>query len=190
MSGLKEAWQGVRSALDEAGVGFAIGGSWASTSYGEPRQTNDIDLLAAFTKESLGLFASLLGDGYYYDAETAAQSLALGRPFNVIHKRFAYKFDLFPVQDAYGLLEIERRSFVRIAGLGEEPVPVVSAEDIVLAKLRWHRQGGGVSEQQWRDIVGVLRGESGRLDEEYLEHWATVLGVLETYRKARAAACS
>lgn len=190
MSGLKEAWQGVRRALDGADVRFAIGGSWASTSYGEPRQTNDIDLIAAFTEQSLEQFARFLGDDYYFDAETAAQSVTLGRPFNVIHKRFAYKFDLFPVQDAYGLLELERRSYVKIAGLGVEPVPVVSAEDIVLAKLRWHRQGGGDSEQQWRDIVGVLRGESGRLDADYLEHWASVLGVLEAYLKARAVACS
>jgi hypothetical protein len=118
------------------------------------------------------------------------QAFVLGRPFNVINKRLAYKFDLFPAQDVYGRLEIERRSFVNIPGLGAEPVPVVSAEDIVLAKLRWHRQGGGVSAQQWRDVVGVLRGESGRLDEVCFKRWAEALGVLDGYHKARAEAAA
>ncbi len=129
MSGLEEAWRGVRRALDSAGVSFAIGGSWAGTSYGEPRLTNNIDLVASFTEESLWRFVELLGGGYYADAESAWRAFALSRSFNVIHKRLAYKFDLFPAKDAYGRVEIERRSFVRIPGLGAEPVPVVSAED-------------------------------------------------------------
>jgi hypothetical protein len=39
----------LRAALEEAGVRFAIGGSWASTAFGEPRFTNDVDILADFT---------------------------------------------------------------------------------------------------------------------------------------------
>jgi hypothetical protein len=62
MNGLEEAWRGVRMALDAAGVRFAIGGSWASTSYGEPRLASNIDLVAGFTELSLGQFVELLGD--------------------------------------------------------------------------------------------------------------------------------
>jgi hypothetical protein len=43
-----DAFDILRSALKRAGIRYAIGGSWASTAFGEPRFTNDIDLLAIF----------------------------------------------------------------------------------------------------------------------------------------------
>jgi hypothetical protein len=44
--------------------------------------------------------------------------------------------------------------------------------------LDWYRQGGEVSELQWRDVVGVLKLQVGRLDFQYLRHWAQELGIL------------
>jgi hypothetical protein len=41
----------LRGALEAAGIRYAIGGSWASTAFGEPRFTNDVDILADFTLE-------------------------------------------------------------------------------------------------------------------------------------------
>lgn len=40
---LADAFEPVRSALEQAGIRYAIGGSWASTAFGEPRFTNDIE---------------------------------------------------------------------------------------------------------------------------------------------------
>ena len=37
-------------------------------------------------------------------------------------------------------------------------------EDILLQKLRWFRQGGEVSNRQWRDIVAIVRVQGDRLD--------------------------
>lgn len=49
MTPLGEAFAGMRTALESAGIRFAVGGSWASTAFGEPRFTNDVDILADFT---------------------------------------------------------------------------------------------------------------------------------------------
>ena len=54
MISASDAFDPVRSALEQAGVRYAIGGSWASTAFGEPRFTNDVDILADFTPETLG----------------------------------------------------------------------------------------------------------------------------------------
>jgi hypothetical protein len=48
-----DAFSPLRSALEEAGVRYAIGGSWASTAFGEPRFTNNADILADLTQENL-----------------------------------------------------------------------------------------------------------------------------------------
>ena len=43
---------------------------------------------------------------------------------------------------------------------------LASPEDTVLAKLDWYRQGGEVSDRQWRYIIGVLAAQTrSRLDE-------------------------
>lgn len=56
MTSVSDAFSPLRAALDAAGVRYAVGGSWASTAFGEPRLTNDVDILAGFTSESLDRF--------------------------------------------------------------------------------------------------------------------------------------
>ena len=59
-----------------------------------------------------------------------------------------------------------------------------SAEDTVLAKLEWYRKGGEVSDRQWRDLLGVLKVQAGRLDGDYLTQWASQLSVTDLLRRA------
>jgi hypothetical protein len=54
---------------------------------------------------------------------------------------------------------------------------VKSPEDSILRKLLWFRDGGGVSERQWRDVLGILRAQRGGLDLAYLRDWAKQLGL-------------
>jgi hypothetical protein len=65
--------------------------------------------------------------------------------------------------------------------------PVATAEDILLAKLRWFREGGGVSERQWNDIAGILSANRG-IDLNYLRLWAERLRVVDLLEKALAEA--
>lgn len=131
------------------------------------------------------MFLRSLGEGYYYDEDTAQEAFRLGRSFNVIHPDLAFKFDFFPVHDEHSAVEIERRQYVAIGALAPEPVPVVTAEETIISKLRWYRVGGEVSGQQWRDILGVLRMESHRIDNAYLDAWAQKPGLSELLRRAR-----
>jgi hypothetical protein len=80
---------------------------------------------------------------------------------------------------------LERRQMIAIPGLDAAPAPVVSAENIVLAKLRLYRPVGETSTQQCRDVVGVLHSESTRLDAAYLDRWAAALGLLQLFRRAQ-----
>ena len=63
----------------------------------------------------------------------------------------------------------------------ERLYPVASSEDILLAKLRWYRDGGEVSSSQWSDICGIVAANPV-MDHQYLRGWAgefSVTGLLE-----------
>jgi hypothetical protein len=61
---------------------------------------------------------------------------------------------------------------------------VVSPGDIVLQKLRGYRKGGGVSDPQWRDVLGVLKSRRGEIDRAYLVEWASRLACADLLDRA------
>ncbi len=88
------------------------------------------------------------------------EAIRSGRPFNVIHYASTYKFDIFPAgSDPFVKEELGRRVFVRsdLFGGKELEFAAASAEDSVLAKLVWFARGGRISEQQWKDVIGIVR---------------------------------
>jgi hypothetical protein len=63
---------------------------------------------------------------------------------------------------------------------------IISAEDVILAKLRWYRLSGGW-ERQWDDMIGVIQRKRQKLDYAYLEAGARRLNasdLLERILKA------
>jgi hypothetical protein len=180
-----DAFEPLRSTLERAQIRFAIGGSWASTAFGEPRFTNDVDILAEFTEESFEAFSAHLPNSFYMDAEDALTAIRLGRPFNVIHMPTAFKFDFFPAAAfALGMQELDRAIYLTAGALSQAPAPFVTPEDVLLAKLHWFRSGGEVSEVQWRDIEGIVRACASTLDRPYLHQSAAKVGVRDLLKKA------
>lgn len=175
----------LRAALEEAGVRFAIGGSWASTAFGEPRFTNNVDILADFNAETLEAFLLRVPDSFVVAPDEARIALRLGRPFNVIYIPAAFKFDLFPsAAFPLGSEELERAISLTNTELSIAAAPFVTPEDILLAKLHWYRAGGEVSEVQWRDIKGIVRTRGQNLDFEYLKRAAEKVSVADLLSKA------
>jgi hypothetical protein len=181
-----DAFEPLRFALEQAGIRYAIGGSWASTAFGEPRFTNDVDILADFTEETLEQFVgNLPEDSFYVDGEEALAAIRRGRSFNIIHVPSAFKFDFFPASAfALGTEELDRAIYLPGTGLSKTPAPFVTPEDILLAKLYWYRSGGEISEVQWRDIEGIIRGRATTLDHRYLQQSAAKIGVRDLLDKA------
>jgi len=72
----------------------------------------------------------------------------------------------------------------RSVSLVSQPAWFVTPEDILLTKLYWFKLGGEVSEVQWRDITGIVRGCSATLDRTYLERAASRLEVRDLLHRA------
>ncbi len=60
---------------------------------------------------------------------------------------------------------------------------LATAEDTILAKLEWARDGG--SERQVADVVAMLSIGGASLDKSYLDRWANDLGISDLLGRAR-----
>jgi hypothetical protein len=176
--------------LHQLGVDHYIGGSIASSAFGEFRATNDADIVADLRDEHAAPLAAALQNRYYVDLESVRGAIRRRASFNVIHLRTMLKVDVFVQKDrAYDREALRRREAQPASNApGAPSLELSSSEDVILAKLDWYRQGGEVSERQWRDVQGVLRVQSSALDVAYLRRWAPELGVTDLLERALAEA--
>jgi hypothetical protein len=172
------------AALDSLRIPYLIGGSLASSAHGVLRATLDVDILAGVSAAHAGALCAALGDGWYADADHIRQALAAGRAFNLIHIASARKFDVFPATSEFHASELARATRLELDVFGERAIyPVATAEDILLAKLMWYREGGQVSQRQWSDITGLLESNQAP-DLTYLRNWSRKLGIEELLHRA------
>ena len=175
----------VIEALEKLNVPYLIGGSLASALHGAARSTLDTDLVADLHPEQVNRLVMMLQNDFYIDDEMIMDAVRHQSSFNIIHLPTAFKVDVFiPKERGFDRVQFQRCRLEVVANEPERKAFVTTAEDIVLAKLEWYRLGGGVSDQQWRDIIGVLKVQAGRLDLEYMQKWAAELGVTDILQRA------
>lgn len=162
-------------ALDRAKVPYMVTGSMVSTYYGEPRTTQDVDIVVELSRESLArLLAELPDEDYYVSPEAARDALRRHSMFNIVDMATVWKADLI-VRKARPFSEAEfaRRQRVRLLDV---PVWVASPEDVIIAKLEWALKAGG-SERQLADVAAVWAERAEDLDQAYIERWVAALGL-------------
>ncbi len=146
--------------LERLHVAYMVVGSHASSFYGEPRTTHDIDMSVSLTPSAIEPLIQSIDPAELYLSESALRE---GRMANLIELRTGEKVDLFLANNQVASIELGRRRPAMILGVS---TMVSSPEDLILAKLRWNQLLGG-SEQQMRDIRQVLIRQKDRLDW----HW-------------------
>lgn len=173
----------VIQAFEQLNIPYYIGGSVASSAHGILRSTLDVDIVADVKPQHVKFLVKTLEADYYIDAEMILEAIQQRASCNLIHLETMHKVDIFMLKASpYDQEAFQRR---RKDILDEEQgveFYLASAEDIILSKLDWFRMGGGVSERQWTDVMGVLKVQQGRLDMAYLRHWAAELGLTDLFR--------
>lgn len=173
--------------LDRLGCARFTTGSIASMLYGEPRFTNDVDMVVRISAQQVCAMAgSFSGDDWYFSLDAATEAVRMRSMFNILHVPSGLNADLIvSADDAFDRARYQRiRSIEMPSGRLE---PFASPEDVMLKKLVYFK--GGKSEKHLRDIrtmIAVQRPE--RLDWLYLADWSRELGVvaeLELIRPAR-----
>ena len=174
-------------AFNELGIRYVVGGSFASSLYGIPRATQDVDLVAEMELSHGEALAGSLASEFYVDAGMIADAIRRRASFNVIHLATMFKADIFVARhDAWSREEFSRANTQELdTSEGALHVRFASAEDTVLHKLVWYRLGNEVSDRQWSDALAVLKVQAASLDREYLDRWAHQLGVYDLLDLAR-----
>jgi hypothetical protein len=162
-------------------IDYFVTGSMATISYGEPRFTNDVDIVARIEKKHVDqLFKAFPPPEYYCSKEAVLEAIESKRMFNIIHPSSGLKLDIMIPSDVpFDQSRFERCRQIMIGD--HSTVAFASPEDVILKKLTYYQQGG--SEKHLRDIRGVLKLQKGKIDFEYLKSWATELDVLHEYEQ-------
>lgn len=175
----------VASALERLGIQYVLVGSFASSMHGMYRATADIDILADIKTDRVRPLMEVLQQSFYVDEQAMRKAVAKRRSFNAIHFDSVFKVDIFVSKDDdFARAQLNRRELRRISPDKDDAVFVATAEDTILAKLRWYQAGDEVSTNQWNDVVGILGTTHDTLDLQYLRSWSEKLGVTELFQKA------
>lgn len=170
-------------ALETAGIQYMLTGSVASSLQGEPRSTHDIDLVVDMSPAAPEALArDFPYPDFYFDVKGAREAVERRGMFSLVDLEGGDKVDFWLLTDEpFDRSRFSRRQAQPFMGV---PLQVSSAEDTILAKLRWARLSGG-SEKQFGDALRVYELQAEVLDEHYLNDWADRLGVRDLLTRLR-----
>ena len=164
--------------FERFGIDYCIGGSIASSAYGIARATMDVDLIAKIETKHVDNLVKALEKNYYIDAGMITNAIQEKSSFNLIHLETIIKVDVFILGDQpYDLKAFDRRQTDTLDEENTRKFYLSSPEDVILSKLQWYHLGGRLSQQQWKDVLGVLKVQGDRLDLKYLKYWASKLNL-------------
>ena len=166
--------------LEALSIPYLITGSVASMAYGEPRMTNDIDIVVSLKKDHINvLLESFRTDEYYIDAEMIADAIRRNTQFNIIHLSSGLKIDMIINKDT----DFDKCRFMRVKRLNPDPsygANFASPEDVIIKKMEYYKEGG--SDKHLRDIAGILHVSSHEIDIKYISGWANKMGLADLWQ--------
>ena len=141
--------------LRSHGVRFHLTGGITSVAYGEPRMTQDIDVvvdnvpLARAVDSFIGAVSEA---GFLFDARNVRQAIAEKSAFQLFDMAEALKIDVYPRELVPG--ELDRSTLMEVfEGM---PLPVASRPDAAASKLVWASKGSHKSRRDLRQIVRLM----------------------------------
>lgn len=135
------------------GLPFHLTGGSISSAYGEPRLTQDIDVVVSpdVAKRRVEDLVRQLACSDFLFTETAARkAIEAGELFQLLDKSESLKLDIYPRELIPGELQRSERHELFQGVI----LPVVSRTDAALSKLIWIDKG---SQRSRRDFRGIFR---------------------------------
>jgi hypothetical protein len=170
----------VIAVLESQQLTYMVVGSYASSIYGEPRFTHDIDIVVQLAIDTANRLCAAFPSPEFYVSQTAArEAVSMRGQFNVIHPASGNKIDFMVARnDPWGRLQLTRR--IRRPILPDQDAFVAAPEDVIVAKLWYYHEGG--SDKHLRDIAAMLQTSGELINMQYVDQWAQQLGFADHWR--------
>jgi len=160
-------------ALNSIDMPYMLTGSLASNMYGVSRSTKDADFVLQTSEFDFAKLRAALGPSLRIDPQMSFETVTATTRY-IIHKLEGepFKIELFFLSDdPHDRRRFERRRPGRFAG---ERVWIASAEDVIITKLRWSKDGKRTKDVD--DVRNVLSVQGDALDWEYIHRWCDTHG--------------
>lgn len=173
------------SPLREHGIKHMVSGSVAAIYYGEPRLTNDVDIVIWLFEEKVNALISSFPLDQFYCPPREVLLEEIQRPErgqgNIIHHETGFKADLYFVKnDPLHLWGLANTQSGEIDGQTFELAP---PEYVIVRKLEFYREGS--SEKHLRDIHCMISCLENNLHEEQLETFIKERGLQKQWSLAK-----
>lgn len=169
--------------LESINIPYYISGGVASSIHGEARSTRDLDLVIQIQVSQVDLLVQTLEAAGYYCPAGAVEAMKLEREktLSITHTETIANADLIVMDNSpFAISQMSRRILLDVEG--RQQFWIASPEDLIVQKLLWGR--GSRSEKQWRDVLGILKLQSGNLNYIYLTEWAERLNIFDALEQA------
>ena len=178
----------ILSVLEKADIDYMIGGAVAVWSWGEPRSTQDIDLVIHLGIEQINVLSKELEKvDIFLPPDIIMENLYETRvdlPINAIHGESGYKAEMFLLREEDELRKSAFRRRVKV-DFGPEvgEVYVHSPEDLIIYKMLYY----SLSQQtkHIRDIGSIIKTMGEGLDYDYIQKWASVKQLTAIWQEIR-----
>ena len=170
----------VAGVCERLGIPYLTVGSLATIAFGQPRFTNDIDIVLDLRADQIAAFCGAFSGPEYYLSRAAVEAAVARRSqFNIIHTTAGLKVDCFlPDQSPWSISRLSRAVRKRVRADFE--AVFASPEDVILKKLEYYRLGE--SEKHLKDIEGVLSVSGDQINREYIARWSQTLGLNDVWQ--------
>lgn len=167
--------------FEKLGIRYFVTGAIASIAYGEPRLTNDIDIVADMNFSHVETFKSCFPENeFYLDVDSMKDAISRCSQFNIIHPMSGLKVDvIITKKDDFDKSRFARTKKLQVSE--SEYAEFASPEDVIIKKLEYFKQGR--SDKHLRDIAGMLKISSESIDRGYVSSWAKRLFVNEIWEE-------
>jgi len=174
-----ELLQKVAEAFEKLHIPYLVTGSVASMAYGEPRLTNDIDIVAAIEARHMqGLLKAFPEDEFFVTEEMIKDAISNLGQFNIIHPASGLKVDVILKKNSpFDNSRFSRARRIHPAESYE--ASFAAPEDVIIKKMEYYKEGA--SEKHLRDITGILRISGDIVDKDYISTWADRFGLSEIW---------
>ncbi len=138
-------------------IRFHLTGGLTGTAYGEPRMTENMDVVVdpAQTQRMLDDFIESVGrSDFMFDEPSIRSAVERGGMFQLLDEIESLKLDIYPRELIPG--ELDRSVSLEI--FAGEFLPVVSRVDAAASKLVWISKG---SHKSRRDLRSIVRNATG-----------------------------